>query len=77
MSNKVGSSPIFQLTNISPIAFRYINYPVNMCALCKGQLTEICYSCKDNNITDCDVIVKDDVYYHKHCLTCMDKKKST
>jgi len=60
---------IFKLTNFVPIGFKNINYPIDMCLLCRGPLTEVCHTCSEKNIENCPVEEHNKLYYHKHCHT--------
>lgn len=69
---------IFTITNLTPIGFRELKYPVKYCCLCRGLLNDTCYTCYTTNNTECHVIKVDDKYYHTHCKnvtkSCNDKK---
>ncbi len=62
MSNK-----IFTLTNLTPIGFRQVNYPVQYCTICRGCLVDICSICIEKGSQVCNVINTDGSFYHYHC----------
>lgn len=60
---------IFTMISFTPVGFKEINYPVQYCSLCRGQLTELCNFCLENktNKNCCEVIQDKNNYYHTHC----------
>ena len=62
---------IFKLTNLSPIGFKTVNYPVKFCSLCRGYLTEVCSTCIEKGEEKCTVTNHDGSYYHTHCYSFM------
>lgn len=81
---------IFKLKNFTPVGFKQPNYPVKICPLCRGNLTNVCTFCAEKNLEKCNVLCYDSsggtngvpgtngVYYHVHCYSFMvnsNKKK--
>jgi len=58
---------IFKLTSFSPIGFKIPNYPVDMCLVCRGPLTEVCMDCSEKNKEECPVVLVEETHYHRHC----------
>ena len=59
---------VFHLTSFTPVGFLSGNYKIDMCMLCRGPLTEICYMCQEKKCTVCRVTTDDDNNnYHTHC----------
>lgn len=69
---------IFTLKSFSPVGFKYPNYPVKICPICRGLLIDSCAECKINHrdIDKCVVINKDDVDYHRHCYLLISSKQT-
>jgi|WetSurMetagenome_2_1015567.scaffolds.fasta_scaffold1469291_1 hypothetical protein len=71
---------IFKLTKLNPVGFKVDNYPVKICLLCRGYLTEVCNDCFEKKNEKCAVMripanpqietpdsQLTDSYYHAHC----------
>ena len=65
------SKPVFCLKSFTPVGFRFGNYNIDMCMLCRGPLTEVCYVCQEKGHNVCHVITEDDVDYHTHCYALL------
>ena len=65
---------IFKLINLSPIGFKLINYPVQYCSLCHGNLVDVCGSCIEKNETECKIINNGNSFYHHHCYILIKSK---
>lgn len=82
MSNKLidlvdspNNEPTFKLINFSPIGFKYPNYPVKICLLCRGSLIEVCNRCSEKGEEKCNVMNLDNAYYHQHCYNFINDTK--
>ncbi len=66
---------VFKLTKFCPIGFKLPNYPIDMCLLCRGKLTEICNTCQEKQCEVCPVVKKEEIDYHTHCLSFVNKSE--
>jgi hypothetical protein len=57
----------FKLTNLIPIGFKVPFYPINMCLVCRGPLTDVCTSCSENGKEECPIVLVESHHYHRHC----------
>ena len=75
------TTPIFKLTGFTPVGYKVRNYALDMCMLCRGPLTEVCYVCQEKSVSTCHVITDNGVDYHSHCFSLLkaniDSKKGT
>ena len=62
---------IFKLNSLTPIGFKINNYPVKICLLCRGSLSEVCNSCMEKGLERCTVTNQNESYYHTHCHSFM------
>lgn len=74
--------PQFKLINLTPVGFKYPDYPQELCGLCRGPLNQKCFVCVDkehdsdnsedsDDDSDCSIIKLDRansiIYCHRHC----------
>jgi len=62
------TEPIFKLTSFTPVGFKVRNYPIDMCMLCRGELTSVCYMCQEKGCSTCEVITDNEIDFHSHCF---------
>jgi len=67
MTESKKDNRIFKLTNFSPVGFKIFNYPVKICNICRGYLTDSCSNCIETGQDKCDVVKQESCYYHNHC----------
>lgn len=58
---------IFELESINPIGFIKQVYPQKFCDFCRGELSDVCGNCQENNCDTCLVTSENNAYYHTHC----------
>ena len=64
------SKIIFELTEITPVGFKWPSYPHPNCRLCRGPLIYVCSDCKEKNNEICGIMcdgTESKDYYHEHC----------
>lgn len=76
MSAVVQDNRVFKLTNFVPIGFKVPFYPIDMCLICRGQLTEVCTQCSEKETEECPITLVEQTHYHRHCHQFMSAENS-
>lgn len=71
------SNQIFRITQFNPVGFLQKVYPTPYCSICRGFLVDVCETCQESHLIDCQVIEKDKSFYHKHCFDMISTDKKS